>query len=176
MGPRDGRAVRAGVSHVSAVVLEPLSAAHFGALESLVTDADVLRFTRVPDPPPPGFVQTWYGAYEEGRKRGTREVFAIAERDGGRFLGIAAAPEIDRTARTAELGYVVAPAARGRGVATDALRLLTEWAFSELGMQRLELLIAVRCGYVREGVLRSHHFKGDVREDTEIWSRLPSDA
>ena len=66
---------------MSAVVLEPLSAAHFGALESLVTDADVLRFTRVPDPPPPGFVQTWYGAYEEGRKRGTREVFAIVERE-----------------------------------------------------------------------------------------------
>ena len=65
-------------------------------------------------------------------------------------------------------------------------RLLTEWAFSELGMERLELLIsvenegskrvAVRCGYVREGVLRSRHLKGDLREDTEIWSRLPSDA
>jgi RimJ/RimL family protein N-acetyltransferase len=71
-------------------------------------------------------------------------------------------------------------------VATEALCLLTEWAFSELGMQRLELLIsvdnegskrvAVRCGYVREGVLRSHYFKSGLREDTEIWSRLPSDG
>jgi RimJ/RimL family protein N-acetyltransferase len=171
---------------VSAVVLAPLSAAHFAALEPLMTDTDVLRFTRVPDPPPPGFVEKWFGGYEEGRREGTREAFAIVERDGGRFLGIAVAPEIDQAARTAELGYVVAPEARGRGVATDALRLLTEWAFSELGMQRLELLIAIenewskrvaaRCGYVREGVLRSHHFKGDLRQDTEIWSRLPSDA
>ena len=128
---------------MSEVVLEPLSAAHFVALEALVTDADVLRFTRVPDPPPPGFVETWFGGYEEGRRQGTREAFAIVERDGGRFIGIAVAPEIDQAARTAELGYVVAPEARGRGVATDALRLLTEWAFSELGMQRLELLIAV---------------------------------
>ena len=128
---------------MSEVVLEPLSAAHFVALEALVTDADVLRFTRVPDPPPPGFVETWFGGYEEGRRQGTREAFAIVERDGGRFIGIAVAPEIDLAARTAELGYVVAPEARGRGVATDALRLLTEWAFSELGMQRLELLIAV---------------------------------
>jgi hypothetical protein len=29
---------------------------------------------------------------------------------------------------------------------------------------------------VREGVLRSHHVKGELREDTELWSRLPSDA
>jgi RimJ/RimL family protein N-acetyltransferase len=169
---------------VSAVVLEPLADTHLGTLEVLMTDAAVRRFTRVPDPPPPGFVETWYRSYQEGRRQGTREAFAIVER--GRFVGIAVAPEIDRAARTAELGYVVVPEMRGRGVATTALRLLTEWAFSELGMERLELLIsvenegskrvAVRCGYVREGVLRSRHFKGDLREDTEIWSRLPSDG
>ena len=171
---------------MSAIGLERLGAAHVDALASLVSDADVLRFTRVPDPPPPGFVEAWYGSYEEGRRQGTREVFAIVEHANGRFLGVAAAPTIDRTTRTAELGYVVAPEARGRGVATEALRLLTEWAFAELGMERLELLISVenegskrvaaRCGYVREGVLRSRHFKGDLREDTEIWSRLPSDG
>jgi RimJ/RimL family protein N-acetyltransferase len=70
-------------------------------------------------------------------------------------------------------------------VASAALRALTEWAFSELGAERLELLIATgndaskrvaeRCGYVREGVLRSAYFKQDLREDTEIWSRLPTD-
>ena len=170
---------------MTAVVLEPLGTAHLGALESLVEDVDVRRFTRVPAQPPPGFVETWYGTYEEGRRQGTREAFAIVEDGNGRFLGIAVAPTIDRTTRTAELGYVVAPEARGRGVAAEALRLLSEWAFTELGMERLELLISVeneaskrvaaRCGYVREGVLRSHHFKGDLREDTEIWSRLPTD-
>ncbi len=166
-------------------MLEPLGAAHLGALDSLVADTDVRRFTRVPEQPPPGFVETWYASYEEGRRQGTREAFAIVDGDGGQVLGIAVAPTIDRTTRTAELGYVVAPEARGRGVASAALRLLSQWAFSELGMERLELLISVenegskrvaaRCGYVFEGVLRSHHFKGDLREDTEIWSRLPSD-
>ncbi len=95
------------------------------------------------------------------------------------------APTIDRTARTVELGYAVAAEARGRGVAAEALAALTDWAFVELCAERLELLIGVeneaskrvaaRCGYVREGVLRSLWFKGDLREDTEIWSRLPSD-
>ena len=50
---------------------------------------------------------------------------------------------------------------------------------------RLELLIsieneaskrvAVKCGYVREGVLRSLHVQKGVREDLEMWSCLPSD-
>jgi len=79
----------------------------------------------------------------------------------------------------------VAPNARGRGVATAALGLLTEWALTELGLQRLELQISVdnlaskrvaeRCGYVLEGVLRSVYLKNGVREDTEVWSKLASD-
>jgi RimJ/RimL family protein N-acetyltransferase len=170
---------------MSSIALAPLGAAHVADVEALTTDPDVLRFTRVPDPPPPRFVQTWLAAYEDGRREGTRDAFAIVGEDDGEFLGIAVAPQIDRAARTAELGYVVVPAARGRGVASEALGLLTDWAFA-LGMERLELLISIeneaskrvaaRCGYVHEGVLRSHYVKGDLREDTEIWSRLPSDA
>jgi RimJ/RimL family protein N-acetyltransferase len=165
--------------------LEPLGESHLGPLAALVADPDVQRFTRVPVPVPPGFPRTWLGLYEEGRRAGTREAFAVVDAGTGAFLGLAVAARIDREARTAELGYVVAPAARGRGVATEALRRLTEWAFSTLGALRLELLIgadnepskrvAARCGYVREGVLRSLHVKQGRREDTEIWSRLPTD-
>jgi RimJ/RimL family protein N-acetyltransferase len=150
----------------------------------MLDDPELLRFTRVPEPVPPGFARIWLDRYEEGRMDGSREAFAIVDEDGG-FLGLGLAPRIERDARTAELGYVVAPAARGRGVASEALRRLTEWAFGELGMLRLELMISVenaaskrvaeRCGYVREGVLRSLHVKQGVHEDTELWSRLATD-
>ncbi|MEI8104361.1 MAG: GNAT family N-acetyltransferase [Actinomycetes bacterium] len=152
-------------------------------LDLLGVDPDVLRFTRVPDPPPPNFSSSWIDRIVEGRQAGTREAFVIVE--NGAFVGIALAPQIDELARTAELGYVVMPAARGRGIATWALARLTEWAFDELGMLRCELLIscenlgskrvAERCGYVLEGVLRSKHVKQNLRDDTEIWSCLPSD-
>jgi len=149
----------------------------------MLGDSDLVRFTRIPEPVPSGFARAWFERYDEGRRDGTREAFAIVG-DGGEFLGIALAPQIDRETATAELGYVVAPEARGRGVATEALRRLTVWAF-ELGMQRLELMISVeneaskkvaeRCGYRRDGVLRSAYLKQGLREDTEIWSRLPAD-
>jgi RimJ/RimL family protein N-acetyltransferase len=163
--------------------LEPLDRSYLDGLAAVAADPDVRRFTRVPDPVPSGFPETWLGRYEEGRREGTREGFAIVDDDGD-FLGVAVVPRLDRDTRTAELGYVVVREARGRGVATEALRLLTEWAFGS-GMLRIELLISVdnpaskrvaqRCGYVREGVLRSLHVKQDVREDTEIWSRLVDD-
>jgi RimJ/RimL family protein N-acetyltransferase len=150
----------------------------------MLDDPDVVRFTRIPEPVPPDFARSWLATYEEARREGTREAFAIVDEEGG-FLGVAVVPRLDRETRTAELGYVTAPAARGRGVATEALRQLTEWAFRELGMERLELLISVdnpaskrvaeRAGYVREGVLRSLWFKQGLRDDTEIWSRLATD-
>ena len=104
--------------------LEPFADEHLPALDALIADPVSLRFTRIPEPTPPGFARLWLDSYEAGRRDGTREAFAAID-DDDRFLGLALAPEIDRDAREAELGYVVAPEARGRGVATAMLRALT---------------------------------------------------
>jgi RimJ/RimL family protein N-acetyltransferase len=164
--------------------LEPLSARHLDDLDALAHDPEVLRFTRVPEPPPSGFAHTWLARYEAGRRTGTAEGFAAVDPDGA-FLGLALAPEIDVEGRELELGYIVAPAARGRGVATAILRQLTRWAFAEAGALRAYLLIetgnaasrrvAERCGYVQEGVMRSVHLKQGRRADLTLWSRLPTD-
>jgi len=157
---------------------------HLPAFEGMLDDPDVQRFTRLPVPAPPGFPRTWLARYEQGRCDGTSEAFAI-EDDAGEFLGCVMAFGIEDDARTGELGYLVAAGARGRGVGTAALRLLTEWGFTERGLVRLELMISVgneasklvaeRAGYGREGVLRSLYVKEGVREDHELWSCLPSD-
>jgi len=157
---------------------------HLPAFEGMLDDPDVQRFTRLPVSAPPGFPRTWLARYEQGRCDGTSEAFAV-EDEAGEFLGCVMAFGIEEEARTGELGYLVAAGARGRGVGTAALRLLTEWGFTERGLVRLELMISVgneasklvaeRAGYVREGVLRSLYVKEGVREDHELWSCLPSD-
>jgi RimJ/RimL family protein N-acetyltransferase len=169
---------------MSAVRLELLAASHLDDLEVLVQDPEVQRFTRIPSPAPPGFSRQWLDTYEAGRATGTMEAFAIVDDDGS-FLGVAVSPWIDGEGLTAELGMAIASTARGRGVATEALRQLIAWGFSELGFMRLEALISIendaskrlveKCGFVREGVLRSLHVKQGVREDTELWSRLAGD-
>jgi RimJ/RimL family protein N-acetyltransferase len=167
------------------VRLEPFGEEHLEALAGMLDDPAIQRFTRVPVPPPPGFERTWFEGYEQGRRDGTREVFAIVDTTEGSYLGFAVAPSINRTTRTAELGYVVAPPARGRGVATEALRQLTRWALDTLDPIRLELFISVeneaskrvatKCGYVYEGTLRMSYFKQDIWEDGEVWSRIATD-
>jgi RimJ/RimL family protein N-acetyltransferase len=169
---------------MDAVRLEPFAPHHLDAVTAMLPDPDVMRFTRIPDPPPPDFAQQWYARYEAGRRDGTREAFAAIDATGA-FVGLALAPDIDRDEAEVELGYVVAPEARRRGVATAMLSLLTEWAFAEAGALRARLVIDVdnpgsrrvaqRCGYHFEGVMRSVAFKNGRRIDAELWSRLPSD-
>ena len=166
------------------VELRPLAEEHLPGVAAMLGDPHVMRFTRVPVPVPDGFERTWLESYEEGRRADTREAFAALDADG-EFLGMALAPHVDVEAREAELGYLVAPGARGRGVATAILRRLTRWAFDERGIVRAYLLIdvenaasekvAARAGYVREGVMRSIYLKGETRVDCGLWSRLDSD-
>ena len=164
--------------------LRPLAASDVDDVDELIKDPDTLRFTRVPEPPPEAFAKQWYARYEQGRETSSREAFAIVD-DDGVFLGLALAPTIDAEAAEAELGYMVAAHARGRGVASEALRRLTDWAFEKRGIQRAYLLIDVdnpasgkvaeRAGYRLEGVMRSTYLKQGRRGDTQLWSRLPGD-
>jgi RimJ/RimL family protein N-acetyltransferase len=166
------------------VRLEPLAPAHLPGLAALTADAEAVRWTRLPEPMPAGFAESWLARYEQGRADGTGFGWA-ALGDDGTFLGVALAPHVDAEAREIELGYIVAREARGRGVATEMVRQLTRWAFDEQGAQRIVLLIdaentaservAERCGYVREGVMRSVYLKPGRRIDQAVWSRLPGD-
>ncbi|SDJ98637.1 Acetyltransferase (GNAT) domain-containing protein [Actinopolyspora mzabensis] len=74
---------------------------------------------------------------------------------------------------------------RGRGAATRTLRLLARWVFDHLTLARLELTcapdntasqrVAERCGFVREGVLRSHMCFQGGRRDSVMSSLLPGE-
>ena len=167
-----------------AVRLEPLGSAHLEGLAGLGRDPDVQRFTYVPSPWVEGFERRWLERYDQ--PNGQRAGFAVVDVANGEFLGMVALVRLDKDAREAEAGYIVAPVARGRGVAVRALRLLTEWSLQELGLERVELRIEVenepsirvaeRAGYIREGVLRSVHFKQGLRADIAVYSRLRTDG
>jgi RimJ/RimL family protein N-acetyltransferase len=93
---------------------------------------------------------------------------------------------VDADHRTAKVGYRVAPAWRGRGMAVEALDTVSRWTFDVLGMARIQLehslpnlascRVAQRCGYALEGVLRSAYLDGlGVRHDDHVHGRLATD-
>ena len=167
------------------VRLAPLSEAHLAGMRELGEDPDVARFTYVPLPLTDERARSWLGRYVEGWRKGTLAGFAIEPAGGGEFLGFMAIVRYDADAREAEIGYIVAPAARGRGLAARALKLLADWCLGPLGLERIELRIDVanvasvrvaeKLSFVREGVLRSVYFKDGIRSDMAIYSLLPTD-
>lgn len=84
-----------------------------------------------------------------------------------------------------QVGYWVKREARGRGVATRALRLLSRWAFDELGARRVQLIaqpenlasqrVAEKAGFQREGLLRAYAELKGRRPDFHMYSLLPGD-
>jgi RimJ/RimL family protein N-acetyltransferase len=95
---------------------------------------------------------------------------------------------MDLAAGRAAAGYSVAPAHRGRGVGSSALRALTTFAWTIPRLHRIELYIepwntasigvAESAGYQREGLLRSHQQIGGTRRDMLLHAaiRTPSAA
>ena len=86
----------------------------------------------------------------------------------------------------ATVGYWMAAEARGQGICTRALRLLSRHALDGLELQRVQLItdpdnvasqrVAEKVGYQREGVLRAHlrHPDGRIR-DSVMFSLLPGE-
>jgi RimJ/RimL family protein N-acetyltransferase len=148
-------------------------------------DPLVQRFTRIPV----GYDERDGRAFIDGapgrRERRESIELAVADAAGGRLLGAIGLVMDRHDVERAEVGYWVAPAARGAGVAGRALGLISPWALGPLGLRRLDLLasvsnapsirVAERCGYVREGTLRKAWFRGPEREDMALYSLLAED-
>lgn len=167
------------------VLLRPWEATDVPAKVMEFADPSVQRFSWARATPyTEKDARSFFIYQEEARCRGEELSFAFVEPGNpGVVLGGGSLYEIDREAGRAAVGYWLAPKSRGRGVATHATRLMARWAFDGLGVARLELTcgpdnersqhVAERCGFVREGVLRSHMPFKDGRRDTVIFSLLP---
>jgi RimJ/RimL family protein N-acetyltransferase len=168
------------------VRLRPWSEADVPGMVLAFSDPVMQRFSWRNTPYTETDARDYLAEQEEARFRGEALNFALVEpRDQNVVLGSVSLYEVRPDQGCAAVGYWLAPEARGRGVATRAIRLLARWAFAELGIARLELTcgpdnaasqhVAERCGFTREGVLRSHvPFKG-ARRDSVIYSLLPGE-
>ncbi len=115
--------------------------------------------------------------------RGDRHEFMIVERTSGRSVGTIGLSHIDARHRHAEYGVVVGePGARGKGFASEASRLLLDYAFGALGLHRVYLHVFAhnepalrlyrRVGFEPEGVLRQHVWKGQGFNDVVVMAIL----
>ena len=83
------------------------------------------------------------GWWDQAWDRGSAYYFAVCDETTGRYLGSCGLCPLEREHATAGLGFWVRTPDTGRGVATAAARLVAEAGFEHLGLNRIELLIAV---------------------------------
>ena len=115
---------------------------------------------------------------------GTRAELAVLDAVSGDLLGIVGLYRL--TGADAEVGWATGAAARGQGVATDAVAALCRWGFAALGLVRLEAQVEVggwasrrvaeKVGFTVEGTQRSAPGPAGRRADSWLLSRLAGDA
>ncbi|MFJ4620071.1 GNAT family N-acetyltransferase [Streptomyces sp. NPDC088812] len=119
---------------------------------------------------------------------GTGVTLCVTDAGDGTVLGQVGLAAVDPVQSVATVGYWVLPEARGRQVATRSLLLVARWAFTGLGLHRLELghalgheascRIAERCGFPYEGTLRGAMWEAGRRDawrDVHRHGRLATD-
>ena len=108
--------------------------------------------------------------------------FAVVGNRDGRFLGTCGINQIDRMHLRANLGYWVRSTATGRGIATEATRLLARFGFETLRLERIEIVVNVgnlasgrvaeKAGALREGVARRRLRTNGESHDAVVYSLI----
>lgn len=164
------------------VVLRPFQPADVDMLRDLATDPYVPLIGSLPpradEAQAHAFIERQSGRLDAG----VGYAFCVADRVSDTALGTAGLWLAEQDQGRATVGYSVAPRARGRGVATDALSALTGFAWSLPTLFRIELYVepwnvgsirtAESAGFTREGLLRSHQVIGGRRVDMLLYARL----
>jgi RimJ/RimL family protein N-acetyltransferase len=146
-----------------ALTLRPPTAGDVDAVTAACQDPEIQRWTFVPSPYRREHAVAWIASVPEQARNGNAAT--VLGFEDGRLVGSFSVLEIDQRRGYGEIGYWVAAEARGRGFATRATRLLHDWATTQLGLTKLEILphadnagsrrVAERAGYRDTGELRA---------------------
>jgi RimJ/RimL family protein N-acetyltransferase len=147
------------------------------------TDDAISEMTTVPPMCDRNGALAWIARQQQRLDEGVGYPFCIAELQSDRaagFIGVWLDPRLG-----ANLGYWIAPTARGRGLAARAVALVADWAFTRLRLARLEIWVepanpaskrvAERAGFVHEGLLRSYVQLRARRGDAHMYALLPGE-
>lgn len=150
------------------------------AVTAACQDPAIARWTSVPSPYLPRHAEEFVGALTPTAwTQGTGLHLAVVDPVTETLYGSCGFVGLDRAAGDAEIGYWVAPAARGRGVAERAARALVGWGLDRLGLRRVtwraevgnhrSRLVALRLGFTLGGVDRAARC-GPGRPRADMWT------
>jgi RimJ/RimL family protein N-acetyltransferase len=162
-----------------AAVLRPLEISDAGALFAAHGDPDMHRYW---SSPAHASVEETEAYVADTLAAKGAHAWAITE-DGGEALGRIAL--FVQREGVGEIGIIVRRSAQGRGLASKALRLVTDFGFETLALHRIygdidpgnsaSISLFLRAGYVREALLRGNWKTHLGVRDSVIMAKLRAD-
>jgi RimJ/RimL family protein N-acetyltransferase len=128
-------------------------------------------------------MQRWHA----GSQGGNTHRWVVEDRDQ-QVIGVTGLWDVDMQSRNALTALKLGGTGdvRGRGLGSDAIKLVMAWAFYDLGLHRLHSTILVdntasqrayleKCGWKREGIAREHVWRHGEFVDVAYVGALRSD-
>ncbi|MBN9156889.1 GNAT family protein [Microbacterium sp.] len=161
------------MSSRSAVTLRARTDADLDALYLIASDLDTWE-ERNPGRPAARTREAWQARMVERDTDPAYSLNFVIDVDG-EAVGNVGLFEVDELARHAEVGIALIPSARGKGIGTEAMRRMLEFAFVRGNLRRVHLEViasnaaAIRsyekAGFVVEGRQREHAWVRGQYED-----------
>jgi RimJ/RimL family protein N-acetyltransferase len=153
------------------VLLRPFAEDDIAAMREILRDPDVLRLTgsihgkeEAAAPETPEQLEKLRDWYTTRNDQPDRLDLAIVDKAGGRFVGEAVLNEWDPGNQSCGFRILIGPAGQGRGLGTEATRLIVGYGFEQLGLHRISLEVYSfnprarrayeKAGFRAEGILR----------------------
>ncbi|MET7945838.1 GNAT family N-acetyltransferase [Micromonospora sp. NPDC005324] len=164
--------------------LRPMEEQDLDAVVQTSQDPETIRWTTVPDPYERADAQGFQAYGRDAWARGDAACFVIADPDD-RYAGTLELRLSPADPLVADVGFVTAPTARGRGYLPAALVAVSAWGFSTLGLARIEWKANVgntasrraaeKAGFLIEGTARGGVQHRGERVDVWVGALLAKD-
>jgi RimJ/RimL family protein N-acetyltransferase len=146
---------------------------------AFVEDPDLGPAVGTEEDPDEAKLREWLKQEAKDRAEGRSVELGIADLEHDQLIGSVILHSFDWRHERAEVGFWLIPGYRGQGAATEAVALMVDWAFGDLGLHRVEMIVppalpnidrvrslAQRLGFREEAVMRERNFERGRRHNT----------
>lgn len=163
-------------------LLRPFESTDIGVVREASRDPFIPLITTVPAGGSDEELSEFIHQQNQRAATGAGYSFAIAESQTNEAVGQIGLWLTNAGRGRASIGYWIASSQRKKGIAAIALDAIARWALTLPSIHRVELYVepwnegswrtAERCGFMREGLMRSWEDVGQERKDMYMYSRL----
>ncbi len=122
---------------------------------------------------------TWFADHE---KNETGIWWAVCNKDDGTFMGAGGLNDLSKENKKAEIGFWLLPEHWGKGIMTETMPLIFNYAFTTIGLHRIEGFVETeniackkalkKLQFNLEGTMQDCEIKNDAYISVDIYSKI----